>query len=59
MSIAIDIILGSITFFVLTVIIFFSWDYYKERQWRKRNPDEWIRLESLRRGFYKRNKWDD
>ena len=37
-------------------VLFLLWDYYKEREWRKRNPDEWIYQEGLRRGFYKEPK---
>mgnify|MGYP003126431858 CR=1 FL=1 len=58
MDIAISAILGTGLFVLLGIVLFFLWDNYKEQQWRKRNPDEWIRLEGLRRGFYKKNKWD-
>jgi hypothetical protein len=53
-------VISSTSLLVLSwCLLFLLWDNYKERQWRKRNPDEWLRLEGLRRGFYKRNKWDD
>ena len=37
-------------------VLFLLWDYHKEREWRKRNPDEWIYQEGLRRGFNKEPK---
>ena len=52
------IILGLALTVLCPGVLYLLWDYYKEREWRKRNPDEWIRLEGLRRGFYKKNKWD-
>ena len=58
MDIAFNVILGTGLFVFLSIVLFFIWDYYKEQQWRKRNPDEWIRLEGIKRGFYKKNKWD-
>tara|TARA_R100001369_G_scaffold33524_1_gene58625 strand:- start:638 stop:820 length:183 start_codon:yes stop_codon:yes gene_type:complete len=58
MDIAFNVILGTGLFVFLSIVLFFIWDYHKEQQWRKRNPDEWIRLEGIKRGFYKKNKWD-
>lgn len=58
MDIAFNVILGTGLFVFLSIVLFFIWDNYKEREWRKRNPDEWIRLEGIKRGFYKKNKWD-
>jgi len=56
MDIAINVILGIGLFVLLSIVLFFIWDNYKERQWRKKNPDEWIYQEGLRRGFYKEPK---
>lgn len=52
------ILLGLVLTVLCLIVLFFIWDYHKEQQWRKRNPDEWIRLEGIKRGFYKKNKWD-
>jgi len=52
------ILLGLVLTVLCLIVLFFIWDYHKEREWRKRNPDEWIRLEGIKRGFYKKNKWD-
>jgi len=38
------------------LIVYSIYDRYQERQWRKRNPDEWIYQEGLRRGMYKEPK---
>jgi hypothetical protein len=56
MDIAFNVILGTGLFVFLSIVLFFIWDNYKEREWRKRNPDEWIYQEGLRRGFYKEPK---
>jgi len=52
------ILLGLVLTVLCLIVLFFIWDYHKELEWRKRNPDEWIRLEGIKRGFYKKNKWD-
>ena len=36
-------------------VLFLMWDYYKEREWRRNNEDEWIYQEAERRGMNKRN----
>lgn len=36
-------------------VLFLLWDYYKEREWRRNNEDEWIYQEAERRGMNKRN----
>ena len=56
MDIAINVILGTGLFVFLSIVLFFIWDNYKEREWRKKNTDEWIYQEGLRRGFYKELK---
>jgi hypothetical protein len=37
-------------------LLYLLWDYFKEREWRRNNEDEWIYQEGLRRGFYKEPK---
>ena len=50
------IILGLALTVLCPGVLYILWDYYKEREWRKKNPDEWIYQEGLRRGFYKEPK---
>tara|TARA_R110000772_G_scaffold6952_2_gene24007 strand:+ start:401 stop:577 length:177 start_codon:yes stop_codon:yes gene_type:complete len=34
--------------------LYLLWDYYKEREWKSNNEDEWIYQEAERRGMNKR-----
>jgi len=36
-------------------LLYLLWDYFKEREWRRNNEDEWIYQEAERRGMNKRN----
>lgn len=38
-------------FMAAFVVVHTIYTVYKERQWRKNNKDEWIRQESIRRGY--------
>ena len=38
----------------LLCLLYLLWDYYKEREWRRNNEDEWIYQEAERRGMNKR-----
>ena len=40
MDIAINVILGTGLFVFLSIVLFFMWDNYKEREWRRNNPNE-------------------
>jgi len=35
-------------------VVYLLWDYYKEREWKSNNEDEWIYQEAERRGMNKR-----
>ena len=48
-----DICLGAITLAIIYVLWSLGYSAYKHRQWTINNPDEWINLESIRRGFKK------
>ena len=50
------ILLGLALTVLCPCVLFLLWDYYKEREWRRNNKDEWIYQEGLRRGFYKEPK---
>jgi len=57
-DIAINLSIGVAVLFSAYIVWLIGYNFYKEKEWRRNNPNEWIHKEGIRRGFYKKPKDD-